>query len=373
MIDIVSVIINHAQNLEPAGLTCPNRLEDLEEEEENMYRHFGKVAGYFSATLLIATSVVMAQDAGPIKVISSLPTLTSSPTYLMQARGFDKAHGLTTDISQSGGSSSLQIDAVVAGSATFGAPGTATALQAIREGADIKIIGAIAKNQIAAVIGNDALKKAGIPLTAPIADRIKALKGMTIGTNPVGSTYYQLLRYYLQQNGLDPDNDVRLVGMGDSSGLISGAEQGRFDVIVSASGVVEQAISLNAGQLWFSGARGDLPGGEDTVVCVIVARSDTIEKNPAMIDAFRASMKDALRAMRGDRVETGRVLKEQFFTKLDPKVWETVWANAVDAYPTDFTFTRDAYDFWVKIDPKGADSYGNIDYSKIVYAAAQGE
>ncbi|NTJ12030.1 ABC transporter substrate-binding protein [Rhizobium lusitanum] len=338
-----------------------------------MHRFVGRAAFCLTASLLIAASGALAQNAEPIKIISSLPTLTSSATYLMEARGYDKAHGLTTDITQSGGSSSLQIDAVLAGSATFGAPGTSTALQAIREGADIKIIGSIAKNQIAAVIGNEALKKAGIPATAPIADRIKALKGMTIGTNPVGSTYYQLMRYYLQQYGIDPDKDVRLVGMGDSSGLISGVEQGRFDAIVSASGVVEQAISLDAGQLWFSGARGDLPGGENSVVCVVIARSDTIEKNPQLIEAFRASMKDALKAMREDRAETGRVLKEQFFTKLDPKVWETVWANAVDAYPSDFTFTRDAYDFWVKIDPKGADSYRNIDYSQVVYAPAQGK
>ncbi|EJJ25571.1 ABC transporter substrate-binding protein, partial [Rhizobium sp. CF142] len=326
-----------------------------------MFRYFGKATAGMTVGLLLATSTAMAQDAGPVKIISSLPTLTSSATYLMEARGYDKAHGLTTEISQSGGSSSLQIDAVVAGSATFGAPGTATALQAIREGADIKIIGSIAKNQISAVIGNDALKKAGIPVTAPIADRIKAMKGMTIGTNPVGSTYYQMLRYYLQDSGIDPDNDVRLVGMGDSSALISGIEQGRFDAIVSASGVVEQAISLNAGQLWFSGARGDLPGGEDSVVCVVVARTDTIEKNPKLIEAFRAAMKDSLKAMREDRAETGKILRERFFTKLDSTVWETVWANAVDAYPSDFTFTKDAYDFWVKIDPKGADSYRNLD------------
>ena len=340
-----------------------------------MHRIVGKAAGCIAAALLMAANpaVVHAAEPSPIKVISSLPTLTSAATYLMQARGYDKAHGLAVDISQSGASSSLQIDAVLAGSAVFGAPGTATALQAIREGAEIKIIGAIAKNQIAAVIGNEALKKAGVPLTAPIGDRIKALKGMTIGTNPVGATYYQMLRYYLQQNGLDPDKDVRLVGVTDSSALISGMEQGRFDAIVSASGIVEQAISLNAGQPWFSGARGDIPGGESSVVCVVVVRADTIEKNPKMVDEFRAAMSEALKAMREDRVESGKLLKEKYFAKMDPKVWDTVWSNASDAYPVAFTFTHDAYDFWLGVDPKGADSYKNVDYAKITHAAAQGK
>jgi NitT/TauT family transport system substrate-binding protein len=340
-----------------------------------MNRIFGTVAGCMTAALLMATNPALAQTAelNPIKMISSLPTLTSAASYLMQARGYDKDHGLAVEIAQSGASSSLQIDAVLAGSAVFGAPGTATALQAIREGADIKIIGAIAKNQIAAVISNDALKKAGVAPSAPISDRIKALKGMTIGTNPVGATYYQMLRYYLQQNGLNPDKDVRLVGVTDSSALISGIEQGRFDAIVSASGVVEQAISLNAGQLWFSGARGDIPGGESSVVCVVVVRSDTVEKNPKMVEEFRAAMGEALKAMREDRVASGRILKEKYFAKMDPKVWDTVWNNANDAYPSGLTFTRDAYDFWLSVDPKGADSYRNVDYTKITYAAAQGK
>jgi hypothetical protein len=34
---------------------------------------------------------------------------------------------------------------------------------------------------------------------------------------------------------------------------------------------------------------------------------------------------------------------------------------------------RDAYDFWLGVDPKGADSYRNVDYTKITYAAAQGK
>jgi NitT/TauT family transport system substrate-binding protein len=334
----------------------------------------GKAARWTAAAALLATSSAYAQTEKltPVKMISSLPTLTSAASYLMAARGDDKAHGLTVDIAQAGASSSLQIDAVMAGSALFGAPGTATAMQAIREGANIMIVGAIAKNQIAAVISNEALQKTGVSPTAPIADRMKALKGLTIGTNPVGATYYQMLRAYLQQYGLDPDKDVRLVGVQDSSALISGMEQGRFGAIVSASGVVEQAISLNAGQLWFSGARGDIPGGEDSVVCVIVMRADTLEKDPKLVDAFRAAMSDALKALREDRVAAGRILKEKYFSKMDPEVWQMVWNNAGDAYPRSLTFTRSAYDFWIGIDPKGAASFSNVDYSKITHAAAQG-
>jgi NitT/TauT family transport system substrate-binding protein len=336
-----------------------------------MNASIGKMAGLIGATMLLATGAAFAQEK-PVKVISSLPTMTSAATYLMVARDYDKAHGLDVEVTQAGGSSSLQIDAVLAGSAMFGHPGTATAMQAIREGADLKIIAAGSNNQIAAVISNAALAKSGVAVDAPIADRFKALKGLTIGTNPVGATYYQMLRVYLKEYGLDPDNDVRLVGVQDSSALITGLEQGKFDAIVSASGVVEQAISLNAGQLWFNGARGDIPGAENSVVLVIVATTETVEKHPELVDAYRAALADSLKALRDDRDEVGKILREQYFNKMDGAIWDTVWASGTKAYPATPTFTRAAFDFWVANDAKGPESYKDVDYAKIVYGPAQG-
>jgi NitT/TauT family transport system substrate-binding protein len=334
---------------------------------------FGRIAGWAITAILLTTTVTAAQNAEPkpLKVISSLPSAGAAVTYTVPLRGFDKAHGLAVDIAQSGGSSTLQIDAVLGGSAMFGHPGTATALQAIREGADLKILGAIAKNQMVAIISNDALKKTGVSLTAPIADRIKALKGLTIGTNPVGSTYTQMLIHYLKQYGLDPDKDVRLVGLTDSTALITGMDQGRFDAIVSASGVVEQALTLNAGQILFSGARGDIPGGESSVIVVIVARSDTVEKYPEIVKAYRAAMSDSLKAVNEDHAETGRILRDKYFAKMDPKVWESVWNNATEAFPADVTFSKEAFDFWIGIDPKGPGSFSNVDYAKITIPEAQ--
>ena len=124
-----------------------------------------------------------------------------------------------------------------------------------------------------------ALKKVGIPHDAWINDQIRALKGLTIGTNPVGATYTQMLRVYLKEYGIDPDKDVKLVGIADAGALITGLEQGRFDAIRTASGLVEQALALNAGTVWFSGARGDIPGAEKSVVALAVTRPDVIGRS----------------------------------------------------------------------------------------------
>ena len=78
-----------------------------------------------------------------------------------------------------------------------------------------------------------------------------------------------------------------------------------------------------------------------------------------------------VKALNEDRVATGRLLREKFFDKLDPAVWDMVWEGAKAAYPGGLVFPRVAYDFWIDIDPKGAESFKSVDYRKITYAAAQ--
>ena len=327
------------------------------------------VAGLAGSTNAIAQSTAGALQ--PVSFISSDPTLTSALVYVVKSKGFDKAHAIDMSVARTGMSSSLQLDAVIAGHADFAAPGTQTALQAIRSGADLKIIASIANNQLAAVISNNALKKIDVSSTAPIADRLRAMKGMTIATNPVGATYYQMFRAYLKQYGLDPDTDVRLVPLGDSSAMISGLQYGRYDAIVSASGVVEQAMGLNAGSLWFSGARGDLPGADSTVVCVVIARSETVQKHPEEVEAVRAAFADALNFVHNDREAAGQMLKAEYFPKFDPTVWKLVWDGATAAYPATLTFPQKAFQYWTEIDPKGAPSYKDVEYKSVTYRAAQ--
>lgn len=339
-----------------------------------MMYHFKMVAFIFVAGL-ISTSGVDAQTATPpkpIKVMTAAPSLTTAVPLTVIARQYDKAHGLIIENPQAGTNSSLIIDAVLSGNADFAVAGTLTVLQAIRAGANLTIVGAVANNQLVTVVGKDALKKIDFARNKPIGERIKALKGLTIGTNPTGATYTQMLRAYLKEYGLDPDNDVKLVGIADASALITGLEQGRFDAIATASGVAEQALSLDAGSVWFSGARGDIPGSDRSIVALAVTRPDVIEKDPATVEAFRASLADALKAINEDHVETGRALKEQFFQKFDPSLWKIVWDGATAAFPTSLTFSREAFIFWINNDPKGAESYQGIDYKKITYGPSQG-
>lgn len=327
----------------------------------------------FAAGLLWLSGAAWAQTTTlkSVKVASSVPTMTTAALYLMKSLQLDKKHGLDVEYIQMGGSSTLMVDAVLSGNAMFATSGTATALQAIRQGANLRVVGAYANNQIAAVIGKTAMQKTGITAASPIADKIRAMKGLTIGTNPVGATYYQMFRAYLIKYGIDPDKDVRLVAIADTSALVAGIHQGRFDAIVSAAGIVEQAISLGSANMWFSGASGEFPGSESEIVAVVVTRPETIANNKDTLDAYLAALQDALDILNKDRDKAGPVLQKEHFSKITPEVWDIVWSGTKKGFPAKNNFPKAVFDYWFVNDPKGADSYKDVDYTKITYPQAQ--
>jgi NitT/TauT family transport system substrate-binding protein len=125
--------------------------------------------------------------------------------------------------------------------------------------------------------------------------------------------------------------------------------------------------------VWISGPRGDIPGSDNIKTSLIVARTETLERNREQVDALRAALTDALRAVQSERVATGQKLHGMYFADLESGVWETAWNATTTAYPANLAFTRQAYDYWIANDPRGAESYKNVDYAQITYARAQSQ
>jgi NitT/TauT family transport system substrate-binding protein len=308
-----------------------------------------------------------------VTIRAAAPSLTIGVPLTMVANRIDRAHGVAVDLQAFGTSSTISIDAVLAGQALFGSVGTLTALQAIRQGANLRIIAAVVNNVQVMVIRDDVVQRLGVSPTAPIAERVRALRGLIVATGAVGSTHYQILRSHLQRYGLDPDTDVRLVGIAEPSALVSGLEQRRFDAIAYASPLVEFAMARGVGQMWISGPRGDIPGSDSIKTSLIVVRTETLEGNREQVDALRAALTEALRVVQSDRVATGERLHGMYFSNLEDGVWETAWNATTTAYPSNLAFTRQAYDYWITNDPKGAKSYSSVDYAQITYDRAQSE
>ena len=105
-------------------------------------------AGKFAIGALVIVSGLLAagqsgaQSPSPagmrtLTIKSAVPSLTIAVPLTMVAKQQDRAHGVIVDEQASGTSSTIIVDAVLSGQTEFGTPGTADALQAIRQGANL--------------------------------------------------------------------------------------------------------------------------------------------------------------------------------------------------------------------------------------------
>ncbi len=72
--------------------------------------------------------------------------------------------------------------------------------------------------------------KAGITEKTPLAEKIKKLKGMTIGATRAGAFTFQLATDYVKRGGYTPQQDVQIVGAGGGPSMLAAVEQGRIDM-----------------------------------------------------------------------------------------------------------------------------------------------
>ncbi|MFA3894126.1 ABC transporter substrate-binding protein [Rhodococcus qingshengii] len=312
-----------------------------------------------------------AEGVTPVDIKMSVATFTNATALVMEAQDLDAAHDLDVELDQAGASSTLSIEAVLSGDADLALAGPPSALAAIRQGAPLTILGSIANNQQVMVVRPDVVDRLGITPDAPVAERMEALRGLTIGTNPSGSTYQILLRNELGRFGMNPDVDVRMIGIQDPNALVTGLAQGQFDAIATASGIVEQAIINSGAVVWISGPRGDIEATADVPVLAIVGRTDWVNENTETVDKFRDVMAESLNALETDRDTLGPILKAEYFPALDQGVWDLAWEESAGGYPDAPTFPRSSYDFWVENDPEGVAAYDDVNYEDVTYGAAQ--
>lgn len=150
--------------------------------------------------------------------------LNNLPFPLAEGLGYYKDEGLdvTTENFASGGSKALQ--ALVAGSTDIAVGFYDHTIQMQAQNKDVVAIVLLARNS--------GLVMAGRPDTTFDPAKPETIKGAKVGITAPGSSSDFFVRYYLQRNGLSPD-DVSLIGVGSGSSAVAALEQGKIDVLVN--------------------------------------------------------------------------------------------------------------------------------------------
>jgi NitT/TauT family transport system substrate-binding protein len=154
-----------------------------------------------------------------VKLAQSIPSLSFSPLIIALDRNFFGYQGLKTDfVELQSGTSGLQ--ALLGGSVELVASSSDVAAGALAQGAAVQAIQNTMMMTLQVCVRKDYAEKAGVTADSPLADRLKALKGATIGITGPGASSDRNMRYLLIKfGGLDPNTDTTITQVGGASAM----------------------------------------------------------------------------------------------------------------------------------------------------------
>jgi NitT/TauT family transport system substrate-binding protein len=228
-----------------------------------------------AAALALVAGPALAQ--GKDKVVLLLNWYTYSehaPFYLGQARGYFDAENIDLDI-QEGRGSGVTVQAVAAGTATFGYADVPTMMRAASKGAPVIAVGVALQTSPMSVMGfcdKNIRKPADI-------------KGKTVAVTP-GDSMSQIWPLFLKKTGLKTDDFKQVAG--DAQTKLNAVINGQADLLLGY--VMDQAIKLQDATHKKVCPIRFADYGVNMVSSGIIVQKDLLKSKPELVKRFlRAS------------------------------------------------------------------------------------
>jgi NitT/TauT family transport system substrate-binding protein len=269
--------------------------------------------------LLILAGPTAAAAAEKVKVTVPAAAVTFAALYHAKTTGYFEQEGLDVEIVTVPGGGSLQ--ALIARDAQVCLTPATYQMQAYEKGQPLLATATILnRNAINVVMHKDAAKEKGVTDKSPLADKIKALKGLKVSGVAVGSFSYQVMLYYLLKAGLDPQKDVQMIGIGAGPAMVLALEQRKIDAFATGTPIPDAAVARGVGLMVVDNAAGEDPDFSEFVMNAVVVHPEYAKSNGDTIRKFNRALHKASNWLLDQPAQAGVASMKPFLGRLDDKV-----------------------------------------------------
>jgi sulfonate transport system substrate-binding protein len=281
--------------------------------------------------LLLAALAAFPGSAGAqvvLKASEPVRYFGNMPIYAAAEAGFFKQKGIGLEIiTMRGGPAAA--NALISGDVDFVTGALEQALKMKAKGQDVKVIASIQHKSPFAIV---------VPLDSPIKT-LADLKGKTIGVTAVGSSSDVQLRSYIRQQGLDPEKDFQITGLGPS--ILPAFERGQINAAIMLAPALTKVLADKKAR-----TIADFRKEPYHTMTVIVRASDASGPKAAQLKSVVQAMAAAQKALYDDPGLAPKVAKA-YFPDMDPTLMEQmIKAEIRDfaSFPRDAKVSREGFD-----------------------------
>jgi len=231
------------------------------------------------------------------KVKMTIPVVAHSmtPVYVAQSKGFFSSEKLDLDITSTGGGGP-DIRALIAGDVEFSFTTGDNVILAHQEGKRlVMVMSALNKVFINWAMHKETAKAKGVTESMPLAQKIKALKGVTVGVTNPGALTAHLAAFVIRKAGYNPQQDVKIIPIGAGPTWLAALENRKVDVALTAPPVPETAISRGFAIMFINNAKGEDPSLPEFLMENLIARPETVQsrRDAGVLRTYTISEKGA--------------------------------------------------------------------------------
>ncbi len=237
----------------------------------------------------------MAEAQSLKKIKMTIPVIAHSmlPVFLAQNRNYFADEKLDVEVNSTNGGGP-DIRALIAGDVDFSFTTGDNVILAHQEGKRLTMVmSGLNKLFINWAMHKDAAKSKGITEATPLAEKIKALKGTTIGVTNAGALTAHLASFVVRKAGLNPQSDAQTIAIGSGPTWLAALENRKVDVALTAPPTPDTAIARGYAILFINNAKGEDPSIAEFLMENLIVRPETAAKDQ---DTVRRTVRALTRA-----------------------------------------------------------------------------
>ncbi|MGE5217470.1 MAG: ABC transporter substrate-binding protein [Chloroflexota bacterium] len=229
--------------------------------------------------LICSAPAARAQALKKVKITIPVIAHSMTPVFLAQNKGFFAAEKLDVEVTSTNGGGP-DIRALIAGDVDFSFTTGDNVILARQEGKKlVMVMSALNRLFINWAMHKDVAKAKGITESMPLIDKIKALKGLTVGVTNPGALTAHLAAFVIRKAGYNPQQDVHIIPIGSGPTWLAALENRKVDAALTAPPVPDTAVARGFAILLINNAKGEDPSIPEFLMENLIARPETLAKD----------------------------------------------------------------------------------------------
>lgn len=218
-------------------------------------------------------------------------------------------------------SNAAQAAQSVTGNADIAIVGSTGVVPGVTAGRDMVTVAVLTKGPTTQItLRDDVIERLGITPDAPIEDRIKALKGLTLALPQPGSTTDIAVRQSLKIYGVEPDRDLTIRPITDPPALVTAMREKQVDGFAFSSPTSVQPVAEGYAKVWVT--LSDLPEFKQMPWIDVVTSKSFLKDNREAVVRFVRALYKSSEDLKAKPDEAREAIRAKYFPDLDQSVYD---------------------------------------------------